>query len=230
MNNSFKLGKEIDLLKNYPKSKRDLNSRIKSKSDAVREVARKFDKDFFDGEREYGYGGFNYHPKFWTEVVKDFQKYWGLNSKSKVLDVGCGKGFMIYDLIKLIPGIDARGIDISEYAIKNCKNEVKENLLVGNAKNLNFDDDEFDLVISINSIHNLDRKDCGKALREIQRVSKKNSFITVDAYRNNEEKKRMDAWNLTAKTIMSVDDWKLFFKENEYKGDFFWYVQKNAIF
>ncbi len=224
MNNSFKLGKEIDLLKNYPKSKRDLNSRIKSKSDAVREVARKFDKDFFDGEREYGYGGFNYHPKFWTEVVKDFQKYWGLNSKSKVLDVGCGKGFMIYDLIKLIPGIDARGIDISEYAIKNCKNEVKENLLVGNAKNLNFDDDEFDLVISINSIHNLDRKDCGKALREIQRVSKKNSFITVDAYRNNEEKKRMDAWNLTAKTIMSVDDWKLFFKENEYKGDFFWFI------
>ena len=224
MNNSFKLGKEIDLLKNYPKSKRDLNSRIKSKSDAVREVARKFDKDFFDGEREYGYGGCNYHPKFWTEVVKDFQKYWGLNSKSKVLDVGCGKGFMIYDLIKLIPGIDARGIDISEYAIKNCKNEVKENLLVGNAKNLNFDDDEFDLVISINSIHNLDRKDCGKALREIQRVSKKNSFITVDAYRNNEEKKRMDAWNLTAKTIMSVDDWKLFFKENEYKGDFFWFI------
>ena len=97
-------------------------------------------------------------------------------------------------------------------------------MLVGNAKNLNFDDDEFDVVISINSIHNLDRKDCGKALREIQRVSKKNSFITVDAYRNNEEKKRMDAWNLTAKTIMSVDDWKLFFKENEYKGDFFWFI------
>ncbi len=224
MNNFFQLGKEIDLLKNYPKSKRDLNARIKSKSDKVREVARKFDKDFFDGDREYGYGGFNYHPKFWTEVVKDFQKYWGLNSKSKVLDVGCGKGFMIYDLIKLIPGIEAKGVDISEYAIKNCKNEVKENLSVGNAKKLNFDDDEFDVVISINSIHNLDRKECGEALREIQRVSKKNSFITVDAYRNSEEKKRMDAWNLTAKTIMSVDDWKLFFKENEYQGDFFWFI------
>jgi|TARA_B110000881_G_C18416815_1_gene433877 ubiquinone/menaquinone biosynthesis C-methylase UbiE len=224
MNNNFKLGKEIDLLEKYPKAKRDLNAREQTKSEKVREIARKFEKDFFDGGREYGYGGFNYNEKYWIEVVKDFQKYWKLDSNSKVLDVGCAKGFMIYDIMKLIPEIKVKGIDISKYAIENSKEEVKEYLMVGDAKNLPFEDNEFDVVISINSIHNLDIENCGKALREIERVSKKNSFITVDAYRDDNEKKRMEAWNLTAKTIMSVEDWKYFFKKNNYSGDFFWFI------
>ena len=86
MNNTFKLGNEINLLKRYPKSKRNLKARIETKSDNVREIARKFDKEFFDGHRDYGYGGFNYNPRYWSEVVKDFQSYWKLDSKSKVLD------------------------------------------------------------------------------------------------------------------------------------------------
>ena len=130
---------------------------------------------------------------------------------------------MVYDLKKLIPEAYIKGIDISNYAIENCKEEV-DLLTVGDAKNLPYDDNEFDLVISINTIHNLDIENCGKSLREIERVSKKNSFITVDAYNNEEEKKRMYAWNLTAKTIMSVEEWKLFFKENNYTGDFFWFI------
>jgi ubiquinone/menaquinone biosynthesis C-methylase UbiE len=224
MNNNFKLGKEIDLLEKYPKAKRDLNAREQTKSEKVREIARKFEKDFFDGDREYGYGGFNYNEKYWTNVVKDFKEYWKLDSNSKVLDVGCAKGFMVYDLMRLIPGIQVKGLDISNYAIKNCKEEVKEHLMVGDAKNLPFEDNEFDVVISINSIHNLDIENCGKSLREIERVSKKNSFITVDAYRDVNEKKRMEAWNLTAKTIMSVEDWKSFFKKNNYSGDYFWFI------
>ena len=213
MKNSHKLGNEIDLLAKYPKAKRDLNEREKSKSEEVRQIARKFEKDFFDGDRQFGYGGFNYNEKYWKEVVKDFQKYWSLSSSSKVLDVGCAKGFMVYDLKKLIPDAHVEGIDISNYAIENCMKEVKDHLRVGDAKNLPYDDNEFDLVISINTIHNLEIDDCGKSLREIERVSKKNSFVTVDAYNNEEEKKRMEAWNLTAKTIMSVKDWKLFFKK-----------------
>ena len=224
MNKNFKLGKEIDLLEKYPKAKRDLNAREQTKSEKVREIARKFEKDFFDGDREYGYGGFDYNPKYWVNVVKDFQKYWNLNSNSKVLDVGCAKGFMVYDLTKLIPGIQVKGIDISKYAIENSKKEIKQHLSVADAKNLPFEDNEFDVVISINTIHNLDIEECGKSLREIKRVSKKNSFITVDAYRNEEEKQRMDAWNLTAKTVMSVEEWKNFFKENNYRGDFFWFI------
>ena len=102
--------------------------------------------------------------------------------------------------------------------------EVKDNLEVGDAKKLEFEDNFFDLVISINTIHNLEKEECAKSLREIERVSKKNKFIIVDAYKNDEEKKRMLAWNLTAKTIMHVDEWKFFFKENGYSGDYFWFT------
>jgi ubiquinone/menaquinone biosynthesis C-methylase UbiE len=138
--------------------------------------------------------------------------------------VGCGKGFMLYDIKLSIPEIKIKGIDISNYAIENSVEEVKKDLLVANACELPFPDNSFDVVISINTIHNLDLENCGKALREIQRVSKKNSFITVDAYRNEEEKKLMYAWNLTAKTIMSVEDWKKFFAKNCYNGDYFWFI------
>ena len=218
------MGKEIDLLINYPKTKRDPLKRALEKTDADRKIARKFGKEFFDGERKNGYGGFFYNPRFWQPVIPTFKKFWNLNSSSSVLDVGCGKGFMLYDIKLSIPEIKIKGIDISNYAIENSVEEVKKDLLVANACELPFPDNSFDVVISINTIHNLDLENCGKALREIQRVSKKNSFITVDAYRNEEEKKLMYAWNLTAKTIMSVEDWKKFFAKNCYNGDYFWFI------
>ena len=147
-----------------------------------------------------------------------------MKAESSVLDVGCGKGFMLYDLYQMIPGIKLSGVDISEYAINNSKLEVRNLLKVGNAKKLPFSSKSFDIVISINTIHNLEKEECAIALKEISRVSKKHSFITVDAYRNNEEKKRMFEWNLTAKTIMSVEDWILFFKKVDYQGDYYWFI------
>jgi len=216
--------REINLLKNYPRTKRDLNQALIERTDEVRHIARKFGKDFFDGQRKYGYGGYEYNAKYWTNVVKDFVEFYDLKDGSKILDVGCGKGFMIYDFIKYNNKFDIKGIDISSYAIDNCKIEVKNNLEVGNAKNLNFDDNSFDLVISINTIHNLDKKDCQMALKEIERVSRKFKFIIVDAFRNEEEKKRMYAWNLTAKTIMHTNDWEVFFKDSGYTGDYFWFT------
>ena len=218
------MGKEIDLLIKYPKAKRDLTKRLETKTEEVRLVARKFDKEFFDGERKFGYGGFSYNPMYWSGVVKDFCDYYHLNEGSKILDVGCAKGFMLYDFHKLNLNLDLYGIDISKYAIDNCVHEVKNKLQVANAIKLPFEDNFFDLVISINTIHNLDKVECATALKEISRVSKKNAFLTVDAFRNNEEKQRMDAWNLTAKTIMSVDDWIKFFEKNQYKGDYFWFI------
>ena len=218
------MGKEINLLLNYPKSKRNIQERENQKSDEDRTIARKFGKEFFDGDRKYGYGGFKYNPKFWQPVISTFKKYWNLSSSSSILDVGCAKGFMLYDLLQLVQGIKISGIDISEYAINNSVPEVRKFVQVANAKKLPFADNYFDVVISINTIHNLDRSDCAKALREIVRVSKKNAFITVDAYRNDDEKKKMYAWNLTAKTIMSVEDWKLFFKEVDYNGDYYWFI------
>ncbi|RXJ66622.1 methyltransferase type 11 [Halarcobacter ebronensis] len=218
------MGIEIDLLKNYPKTKRDLKQRADEKTEEVRSIARKFDKEFFDGERKYGYGGFKYMSRFWQPVIPTFIEHFNLNENSKLLDVGCAKGFMLFDIKEAIPNITLKGVDISTYAIENAKEEVKPFLQVANAKNLPFEDNSFDVVISINTIHNLEKDECAKALKEIERVSKGKSFITVDAYRNEEEKEAMYAWNLTAKTIMSVEEWKNFFKEVGYTGDYYWFV------
>ena len=218
------MGKEIDLMVNYPRSKRDVKDRGIKKTPEDQKLARKFSKEFFDGDRSHGYGGFSYNPRFWEPVIPTLKNYYSLDQNSEVLDVGCAKGFMLYDLSRLIPGINVKGIDISDYAIVNCIEEMKNNLEVGDAKELNFENDSFDLVISITTIHNLEYDECIKALKEINRVSKKNAFITVDAYRNDEEKKRMYEWNLTARTILHVDEWKELFDKAEYKGDYYWFI------
>ena len=214
---------KINLLKHYPKSKRNLSKRLINKTEKVRRIARKFGKEYFDGNRDYGYGGFNYNPIYWTGVVKDIKKKYKLSNKSKILDVGCAKGFLVYDLKKILPRAEIIGIDVSKYAIRNSKKEVKKFLKLGDAKKLNFKDNYFDLVISINTIHNLNMNNCAKALKEISRVTKKNAFIVVDAYKNTLEKKRMYAWNLTAKTIMHEKKWIKFFKKNNYNYDYYWF-------
>jgi SAM-dependent methyltransferase len=218
------MGKEIDLMKDYPKSKRNVDDRGATKTEEDRLIARKFGKDFFDGDRKNGYGGFNYNPRFWQPVIPTFQKHWNLNSSSKVLDIGCAKGFMMYDMKELIPGIIVKGIDISEYAISHALEDIKPHVQVADAANLPFDDNEFDVSISITTIHNLEIDDCAKALQEVERVSKQGSFVTLDAYRDEKEKERMFKWNLTAKTVMSVDEWKKFFKEIGYTGDYYWFI------
>ena len=218
------MGQEIDLLKNYPKTKRDLEKRLNEKTEEDRAIAKKFEREFFDGERRTGYGGFQYNPRFWQPVVPTFKDFYKLNKNSSILDVGCAKGFMLHDFKKLIPGIKVSGIDISNYAISNCIETVKSDLLVADARDLPFEDNSFDLVISITTIHNFDIEGCKTALKEIERVSKKDSFITVDAYHNENEKKIMQAWNLTAETILHVDDWKKLFNEARYKGDYYWFI------
>ena len=215
---------EIDLLKNYPKSKRNLDKRLSEKSPEIVKIAREFSKEFFDGDRKFGYGGLTYNPKYWANVVKDFVEYYKIKPDAKILDVGCAKGYMVYDFKRQYPGLEMHGVDISEYAIKNCHPEVKDNLQVGKAESLKFEDNYFDLVISINTVHNLELENCVASIKEISRVSKGNSFITVDAYNSDEEKERMFKWNLTAKTIMSVSDWKETFKKIGYDGDFYWFI------
>jgi SAM-dependent methyltransferase len=218
------MGREIDLLVDYPKAKRNLEERAAGKTEEQRAIARQFGEEFFDGDRSTGYGGFNYLARFWQPVIPTFVEHWGLDASSSLLDVGCAKGFMLYDLREEVPGITVAGIDVSEYAIENGKPEVREFLSVADAKSLPFEDNSFDVVISINTVHNLDRDECAQALAEIERVARQGAFITVDAYRNDEEQERMMAWNLTAKTIMSVDEWIAFFDEVGYTGDYYWFI------
>ena len=218
------MNREIDLLEKYPKTKRNLEQRAEERTEEDRKIAREFGLEFFDGNRKTGYGGFSYNERFWKPVVPDFINTYQLTPESKILDVGCAKGFMLYDFMQALPEISVTGIDISEYAISNAKEEVRPFVQTGDARNLEFEDNSFDLVISITTIHNLEKNDCLRSLAEIERVSRKNKFITVDAYRTEEEKQRMDMWNLTALTYMSVDDWKIFFQDAGYTGDYYWFI------
>ena len=215
---------EVNLMDRYPRSKRPIEERGKLITEEHRKVARQFDKEYYDGDRLYGYGGYGYHPRFWQETVKRFRDYYGLADDASLLDVGCAKGFMLHDFKELMPNLIIEGIDVSEYAIRNAMESVKPFLRVGNAKELPFPDNSFDLVISINTIHNLKIEECKQALREIQRVSRKNAFITVDAWRTEEEHERLLKWNLTALTYMHVGDWQKLFSEVGYTGDYYWFV------
>ena len=171
------MGREINLLKNYPTSSRNILERGESKTSKDQEVAKEFGKEFFDGSRDQGYGGFNYHKRFWENVIPDFQQHWDLSKDDLILDIGCAKGFMLYDIKRLIPGIQVRGIDISEYAIENSMNEVKDFCQVSNATQLPFDDKDVDVSISTTTLHNLDENDLATALLEIERVTKRGSFV-----------------------------------------------------
>ena len=218
------VGKEIDLLVNYPRTKRNVAERGQEKTEEDRRLARQFGKDFFDGDRRHGYGGFNYNSRFWQPVVPTLQQHFGLGAGSSLLDIGCGKGFMLHDLAALIPGITVKGVDVSRYAIENAIDDMKPHVQVADAKKLPFPDKSFDVVISINTVHNLERAECGQALREIERVARKGAFVTMDAYHDDEERRRMHAWNLTGLTIMHVDEWRAFFREVGYTGDYYWFI------
>jgi SAM-dependent methyltransferase len=215
---------EINLLDQYPKSKRPIEERGRLVTEEHHRIARRFGEEYFDGDRMFGYGGYHYDPRFWTDTVKRIRDYYQLADNARILDVGAAKGFMMFDFMKRMPKAEVYGIDISRYALEHALPEVKPFLQIGNAKELAFPDDSFDLVISINTIHNLPLNECKQALREIQRVSRKHAFVMVDAWRTEEEKQRFLQWNLTAFTFMHVDDWKKLFGEVGYTGDYYWFI------
>lgn len=218
------MGQEIDLLANYPRTKRNVDERGQTKTEEDRRIARQFGREFFDGDRRHGYGGFNYLPRFWQPVVPTLQQHFQLGAGSRLLDIGCAKGFMLHDLAELIPGIEVAGIDVSAYAIENAIADMRPHVQVASATELPFPDHSFDVVIAINTLHNLERDELIQALREIERVGRGKAFVTVDAYRDEAEKERMFAWNLTAKTVLSVDGWKALFAEAGYTGDYYWFI------
>ena len=215
--------REIDLLKFYPKSKRPIADRGNLVTDIDRAIARKFDIEYYDGDRLTGYGGYSYSPRFWTDTVAHILDVYSLSNNSKILDIGCAKGYMMHDLSLLIPEAEIKGIDISQYAKDHAIESMQNNIIVSNANNLPFPDDYFDLVIAINTLHNLPLIDCKQAFREINRVTKNSSFVMNDAWRDEEGMQSMLNWNLTALTYMSCDDWKKLFEEVGYEGDYYWF-------
>ena len=213
---------EINLLDLYPRTKRSIADRATA-TETDRTVAREFGEAFFDGDRRQGYGGYCYDGR-WKPVVQRIAAHYGLAGGDRILDVGCAKGFTLHDFKGLLPAAKMAGIDISEYAVSNAMESVKPFLAVANASHLPFPDKSFDLVLSINAIHNLETGLCRRALREIERVGRKHKFVSVDSYRNPDEKWKMDQWNLTARTYFDTDGWKTFFKDAGYTGDFYWFI------
>ena len=218
------MGKEINLLDLYPRSKRPIEERGKLVTEEHRKVARQFGKEYFDGDRLYGYGGYSYHPRFWQETVKRFRDYYRLVEDASVLDVGCAKGFMLGDFKELMPNLTIAGIDISEYAIEQAIETVKPFLRVGDAKELPYEDNSFDLVISINTIHNLPRPRAVTAMREIERLSGGRAFVQVDSYRTPEQKEIFESWVLTAEFHDYPEGWIELFDEAGYTGDYDWTI------
>lgn len=184
------------------------------------ELAKKWDYDYWDGSRKINYGGYKYIPGRLTKLAKRIIDIYNLTNKSSILDIGCGKGFLLYEITLILPGISISGLDISKYAIKNSKPEIKKYLKYGDANNLPYDDNNFDLVLSINTLHNLYIYDLITALKEIIRVSKKNSYICIESYRNELEKQNLIYWQVTCEAFFKVDEWEWILNFVNYKGDY----------
>jgi ubiquinone/menaquinone biosynthesis C-methylase UbiE len=215
--------KEHNLLAKLPRGKRNITSRAEAKTDEIIRISREYGELYFDGPRAYGYGGYRYDGR-WIPVAQDIVEYFQLQAGDRILDVGCAKGFLVKDLLKVCPGIEAFGIDVSEYALMHCEPEVVGRLHLGDAMKLPFPDNSFKAVISLNTIHNLERRDCITALREIERLAPGRGFVQVDSYRTPEQKAAFEEWVLTAKFHDYPDGWIRLFQEAGYTGDYYWTI------
>ena len=183
------------------------------------ELAKKWGYDYWDGDRRVNYGGYRYLEGRWEKVARPMAEHYGIKRGDKVLDVGCGKGFLLYDFTKVVPGVDVYGIDISDYATANAKQEIKPRLQLGNANALPYPDNSFDLVVSITTLHNLYCYDLDKALREIERVSRRHKYICVESYRNETEKANLLYWQVTCEAFNTPGEWDWWFRQTGYTGD-----------
>jgi SAM-dependent methyltransferase len=213
---------EVNLLDAYPRSKRPIAERAAAVP-FQRDVARRFGREYFDGERTQGYGGYRYDGR-WVPIAERMRDYYGLQAGDRVLDVGCAKGFLLHDLRAVIPGIQVVGLDISPYAIAHAMEDVRPYLVVGTAERLPFADRAFDLVVSINTVHNLPLAECRQAIREMERVSRRAKYLQVDSYRTAEERESFERWQLTALTHFDPDGWRRVFDEAGYTGDYYWTI------
>ncbi len=181
-------------------------------------VAKQWGRDYWDGERRYGYGGYRYDGR-WLPVAKAMAEHYGLKAGDRVLDVGCGKGFLLYEFTRAVPGIEIAGLDISTYALENAKEEVRPNLTHGHARELPFESGSFDLVISLATLHNLRLPDLDAAVREIQRVGRRDRYIMVESYRNEPEKVNLLYWQLTCESFLAPEEWGWMYDNAGYRGD-----------
>jgi SAM-dependent methyltransferase len=219
----FPLLSEVNLLRRYPKAKRNIVKRSSGQSTENIAIARQYGYEYFDASRDTGYGGYRYDGR-WIAIAEDMVAHWNLKPGDRVLDVGCAKGFLVKDLMKVCPGLEVFGLDISEYALMHCEPETVGRLHLGNCLRMPFPDGSFSAVTAINVVHNLERDDCIRAVREIERLAPGRGYIQVDSYRTPEEEEVFLSWVLTAKTHHNPEGWRQLFAEAGYTGDYSWTI------
>ncbi len=215
------MGKLVDYVTSlHTSTKRSYIDRMNDNKVECMIEAKKYGKNYWDGDRRYGYGGYKFINGRWKPVAEILIQKYSLNNSSSVLDIGCGKGFLLYEMKLILPELKIVGIDASEYAIQNCKSEIKKNVFLQKAENKSsFENDEFDLVISINTLHNLKIFDLKSALNEMQRVGKQ-SYLCLESYRNERELFNLECWALTCQSFYTPDEWIWIYKNFGYKGDY----------
>lgn len=182
--------------------------------------AKEYGADYWDGDRRYGYGGYNYRPGYWTPVAEKLIDIYNLKPGSRVLDLGCGKGFLLHELLTLEPKLIIVGTDISQHGLRSSTDMVRPFLQIHDARSeFKWSDKEFDLVISLTMIHNLRVDDLERCLSEIQRIGKSH-FVTAESYRNEHEQFNLQCWALTCETFFDFDEWLWIFNKAGYKGDY----------
>lgn len=201
-------------------TKRDYLARVLAGDKAAfATAAKKFDAEYWDGSRNTGYGGYMYDGR-WRDVAARMAAHYRLKAGDRVLDVGCGKGFLLYEFTQVVPGIEIAGLDISSYALTNAKEEAKPFLVEGSAVSLPYPDHSFDLVVSINTLHNLQLPELERALKEIQRVGRRQRYVLMDGYRNEQEKVNLLYWQLTCECFFTPREWEWVFNATGYTGDY----------
>jgi SAM-dependent methyltransferase len=195
-----------------------VNDSVYPKAKAA-ELAKRWGYDYWDGDRRVNYGGYQYLKGRWEKVARMIQEHYQLPENAKILDVGCGKGFMLYDFTKVLPKAEVHGIDISTYAIENSKPEIRKHLLEGSAESLPWPSDYFDLVYSLNTFHNLYAYELEQALKEFERVGKRNKYLCVESYRNEREKANLLYWQVTCEAFNTPNEWEWWFDKADYTGD-----------
>jgi SAM-dependent methyltransferase len=213
---------EINLLAKYPRAKRNLVTRKVGQA-ANRVIASQFGREYFDGTRDQGYGGYRYDGR-WLPIARDLAEHFKLRAGDRVLDIGCAKGFLMRDLMEVVPGLEVWGLEISQYAIDNCHDDTRGRMLRGSAQRLPFASGSFAAALCINVIHNLGHDACLEAIQEIERVAPGRGYIQVDAYRNDDERDVFLDWVLTAETFGKPDMWRSLFARAGYTGDYYWTI------